>query len=356
MFIKIDDIKDEICFQNDSTDAVFSDIRKEPFDIYGLYEPEKSYRRLPEDVAKSTSEGVAILAKHTAGGRLRFTTDSPFIEIRYKSPGVGLMFHMALSGSSGFDLYLNNGVKDTFEGLLSNSSICQCKEDYYCWGRHIIGEGLHSVTVHFPLYNEVSEVYVGLKPGSCVGHGAKYRNISPVVYYGSSITQGGCCSKPGNSYENIISAKMNIDHINLGFSGNGKAEEAICRYIASLNMSVFVMDYDHNAPDPEYLEKTHYPFYRIVRDAKPDLPIIFVTRPVFNLNEPKVKERRDIIYKTYSRALSEGDRNVYFIDGKYMFPNRYRDACSVDGVHPNDLGFCFMAESIGSVIERILSL
>lgn len=354
MFILADKLKDKIDFAEATSDTVFIDIRKEPFDIYGLYDPKTAFVRTPRDVAEATNETVAQIYRQTAGGRIRFTTDSPFIELRYKVPILNNMFHMPISGSSCFDLYIHEKGVDKFAALLATPGVDVYANSLSNGIRKELGEGIHSVTIHFPLYNDVSEVYVGLKTDSHVDHGAKYRDVPPIVYYGSSITQGGCCSRPGNSYESIISANLNIDHINLGFSGSGRAEESICNYVASLNMSVFVMDYDYNAPTPEYLEKTHYPFYRIVRDKHPELPIIFVTRPVFRLEDPENRIRRDIIYKTYTRAIEEKDKNVYFIDGEFMFPDRYRDACSVDTVHPNDLGFHFMAEAIGMMIERIL--
>lgn len=354
MFVLVDELKDQVDFLEADSDTVFTDIRKEPFDIYGLYNPKEAFVRMPKDVAEATNETVAEIYRQTAGGRLRFTTDSPYIELRYKIPVLNNMYHMAVTGSSCFDMCIHEKGVDKYVGLMATYGVDNYANTLTNGIRRQLGEGIHSVTIHFPLYNEVSEVYVGLKSGSHVGHGASYRDIPPVVYYGSSITQGGCCSRPGNAYENMISAKLNIDHINLGFSGSGKAEKAVGDYIASLDMSVFVMDYDYNAPTPEYLDNTHYPFYRIIRDKNPELPIIFVSRPVFIVEDDENRIRRDIIYKTYTRAIEENDKNVYFIDGAFMFPERYRGFCSVDTVHPNDLGFHFMAESIGSLIERII--
>jgi hypothetical protein len=100
-------------------------------------------------------------------------------------------------------------------------------------------------------------LYIGLQEGAKVEGGLKYRSELPVYYYGSSITQGACSSRPGNAYQSIISRRQNLDFVNLGFSGSGRAEEIIANYMAEQKMLAFVCDYDHNAPNPEYLNDTH---------------------------------------------------------------------------------------------------
>ena len=74
-------------------DVRFREVREKPFDIYGLYDShsEGVFRRLPEDVAKATSSAVAGLAKNTAGGRVRFCTDSEYVAIHAIMPQMGAM-------------------------------------------------------------------------------------------------------------------------------------------------------------------------------------------------------------------------------------------------------------------------
>lgn len=174
------------------------------------------------------------------------------------------------------------------------------------------------------------------------------------MYYGSSITQGGCASRPGNSYPAIISRMLNCDYINFGFSGNAKGEDIIVEYMASLNMSVFVCDYDHNTPSTEHLLNTHERLYKKIREGNPELPIVFISKPDFDSNVPLNIQRRNIIYSTYINAINNGDKNVYFIDGESLFKSEGRDSCTVDGCHPNDLGFMRMAETIGYMIKKLI--
>ena len=139
--------------------------------------------------------------------------------------------------------------------------------------------------------------------------------------------------------------------LNFGFSGHGRGETNIAELLATIDASVFVLDYDHNAPDEEHLEKTHEPFFKILRNAHPEMPVVMVSRPDGS-ETPDGVARRKIIRRTYQNAREGGDANVYFVDGSTLFGKTNRDACTVDGCHPNDLGFLRMAEAIFPAVTR----
>ena len=336
-------------------DLHFYDVRQhDAFEIYGLYHAKKEpvFKRLPDDIAHATNPGVAGLYLQTAGGRIRFSTDSSYIALKVMIPSLHHMDHMALSGSSGFDLYIDSPAGSRFHRLFRTGT--GAKTDYEAVVRFPTRE-MRSFTLHFPTYNAVNSVYVGLQEDARLERGMPYRPLAPIVFYGSSITQGACSSRPGLCYSNILSRRLNIDHINLGFSGNGKAEPVIVDYMKNLKMSVFVSDYDHNAPNAEYLEKTHYAMYRAIRDANPTLPYIMLSKPDFDLEPiPIAAARRRVVQETYRRARAEGDKRVYYIDGEGIYRGPDRDSCSVDGAHPNDIGFMKMADAIECMLKRAL--
>ena len=218
--------------------------------------------------------------------------------------------------------------------------------------------------IHFPLYDNVDELWIGLEKNATLQEGGQYRNLDPVIYYGSSITQGGCASRPGNAYPAIISRQLNCDFRNLGFSGSSRGEQISAQYIAEQPMCVFVMDYDHNAPTPAHLAQTHEPFFLTVREKRPELPIVLVSRtdtPRTPQVEKNILQRWETVRRTYENALKRGDKLVYLVDGRTIFPCASAlgipaDSCTVDGLHPNDLGFACMAKVIGEKVKQALPL
>ena len=176
-----------------------------------------------------------------------------------------------------------------------------------------------------------------------------YTHNLPVVFYGSSITQGACASRPGRAYEAMISRKYDLNYIGLGFSGACRAEKAIVEYMATLEMSAFVSDYDHNAPTREHLAATHHYLYETIRQKHPKIPYFMITRPNFYYNEDCIG-RRDIIMQSYLDAIAAGDKNVYYIKGPDLI-EPVREYGLVDGGHPNDSGFVSMASVIGAKLK-----
>lgn len=346
----------------DKEDVVFLDAREDPFQIYGLYDykNQPQFIRMPKEVAEATSEAVASLNICTAGGRVRFSTDSAYVAIKTEMPYLCLMGHMALAGSAGFDLYVDGELGSTYYKTFFPPS-------HEGQGYEAVIEfpdrKMRQLTINFPLYSPVDDLYIGLQNSAAVGEGRRYRLEKPVLFYGSSITQGACASRPGICYQGYLSRHLDTDYINLGFSGSAAGEDAIADYMASLDISVFVCDYDHNAPNAEHLAKTHEKLFLKFRENHPEVPVIFVTAPTFVENDlTKTPDyfsydwsaRRDVIYRTYRNAKERGDQNVYFIDGRSLYDGPDRDSCSVDGLHPNDFGFFRMAQTIEPVLRTAL--
>jgi hypothetical protein len=327
----------------------FYDIEKDPFSVYGIFKEDGKYRRLPEKVAKSISERVYHLHTNTAGGRVRFRTNSRRIAIIARMDHLGKMPHFAFSGSCGLDLYAREKNEDIYCGtFMPNLDIANGYESIM----ELPDDKTKDITINFPLYSDIIDLYIGIDSHAALGKAESYRRSKPIVFYGSSITQGGCASRPGNSYQSILSRQLNCDYINLGFSGAAKGEDEIADYIKDLDMSVFIMDYDHNAPSLEHLEKTHGKMFQKIREKKKDLPILILSRPKFYLDDDE-KKRYAVIRRTYEIAFSAGDSNVYFLGGKSLMALA-KDDGTVDNCHPNDLGFYSMAAAIGKVLKKII--
>ncbi len=335
-------VKNEI----DRTGLHFYDVEEAPFRVYGVKLDNGYYRRLPEAVAAATSEGVLGLHANTAGGRVRFVTDSPRIAIHAAMDGMFQSPHFAFAGKAGFDVYQNGLYRKTFMPPVDMKDGFESVIDTRLSGKA-------EILIHFPLYANVKHLYIGIEEGSVLEAAAEYAVEKPVVYYGSSITQGGCASRPGNAYQNIQSRLLDFNHINLGFSGSAKAEDAMIDYIAGLEMSAFVYDYDHNAPTAEYLAQTHERMFKRIRAAHPDLPILLLSRPQPNMLNPDDIERLRIVTQSYENAIAAGDQNVYFIPGPALMESVKNEGL-VDGVHPNDAGFVSMARAMLPTLQKML--
>ena len=328
---------------------IFHNVEKEPFAVYGVFKKNGMYRRMPESVATSLNERIVALHTNTAGGRVRFQKDSTCIAIDIKMGEICRRPHFPLTGAAGLDMYVKENNDYNYAGTFVPPY--DMEEGYRS---EIVFEDkkMRDITINFPLYSDVKELYIGLEDDACIMESDNYTITKPIVYYGSSITQGGCASRPGNSYTSILSRRLDCDYICLGFSGNAKAEDEISQYIKQLDMSVFVYDYDHNAPSPEYLEETHEKMFKVIRGQHSALPIVIMSRPKYLLTKEE-KIRLEIIKRTYENAVASGDEHVYFIDGRQLM-DRVKAEGTVDNIHPNDLGFSSMAEALENVLIDIL--
>lgn len=344
-------------------DLDFYDVRKAEVDFYGLHEPrgEAPFRRMPLDVAETVSRSVYNLSQQTSGGRIRFKTNSKTIAIHVVQRDKTRYFaHMTFLGSSGFDLYrIENGQQVFVKAMLPPVN----REKAFDAVADVTGEGVYEYVLNFPLYDWVTELYLGLDKGAVLEKGTPYTaSEKPVVFYGSSITQGGCASRPGLNYPAVLSRWLDMDFICLGFSGSAKGEPEMAEYLASMDVSAYVLAYDGNAPDPAYLQATHEPLFKAIRAAHPETPIIITSNYYLGAkignedNGDVCEERRLIVKKTYDNAVAAGDKKVWYVDPKGVFNLYGGNDCTVDGCHSNDLGFYLMAKSAEPALREALGL
>ena len=332
----------------DTSDLEYFDIEEAPFRIFGIEKSNGKFRRMPEDIAKNVNEGVFFLHTNTAGGRVCFETDSPKVAINVKMPYIGKMPHFAFTGSIGFDLYECDEEPHYLASFVPEINI----ENHLHKIVHFESRKTRKIIINFPLYSDVEKMYIAVEKGSALKEFNPYSN-KPVVFYGSSITQGACAARPGNSYQAILSRKFGFDYINLGFSGNARAEDAMADYIASLDMSAFVYDYDHNSPSLEHFKSTHKRFLDIIRKKHPNLPIIMLSRPNQVNMSGHYSERIKIILDTLNNFKAKGDNNIYFVSGQDILNSYDKDIVLVDGCHPNDFGFYCMAKMLEPIFREI---
>ena len=348
-------------------DVVYYDASKPPFELFGVkYDSNIGYYRVPDNVATACSSEVLHLSNDSAGGRIKFSTNATKIGLKVYYKLFYDFGHMCRSGASGFTLIEETDGKNLFVGIAYPAFNAQSSVEKYVFNRdmgcqicvdttfYTKGDNVKQFCLYMPSYAGVRSVEIVLDKDAKLGAGRKYKDGKRVLYYGSSITQGGCASRPDNTYQAHISKWTNTDYVNLGFSGSARGEKAMAEYLATYDCNVFVCDFDHNARSAAELKERHYPFYKAYRALCPDTPILFVSHPNYDTMW-EADERIKIIRDTYKRAKEEGDKNVYFLNGKYLCGRNEKDRtdCFVDGTHPTDLGFYRMAKGVKKALSAI---
>ena len=322
-----------------------------PIKIFGLplFEKNGKLERLPDEVIEKIPS-LEFYGKRCPGARLCFRTDSEKFTVKAKFKTLGPDAGMSVFSCQSFDVLVGDRQCPEFLGLVTPYNL----QTFSFEATFTKKKKMEDVTIFLARNEKIEDIRIEIEDGALIEEPTPYK-YKPIVYYGSSITEGGCCSNVKNSYTSILSNRLDADFCCLGFSGSAKGEPAMADFINTLDMSIFVFDYDHNAPDAEHLRKTHEPFFKKIREVHPYLPIVIMTMPkeVYNAEND---ERAAVIKQTYLNALERGDGNVYFIDGEEFYGPEERYLCSIDSVHPNSLGFLRMANIIEPTLRKILEV
>jgi len=353
--IRVNNVEKIFIISNDDNIIYLSPAEKH-FQISGFWflKSNKSiFNRLDINNLALFPSGVVYRASHTSGGRIRFRTNSKKVKVKVELNKIDYHPHMPLTGTAGIDVYIGEGEKKV---LIDNFSPKHRFNKNYQGTISLNSNSVVQLTINLPLYSSIKKIEIGLENSSILRHPLPYSISKPIVFYGSSITQGASASRPGTSYPAIVTRNLDANLLNFGFSSSAKGELIMAKLIGSIDMSAFIMDYDHNAKSPIELRDTHYSFYKEIRKSQPDVPIIIISRisAGYSVTLEEATKRRKIIKDTYRKAISRNDNNVYFIDGSTLASHSDRDELLVDGVHPNELGMFLLANEIEQILHPIL--
>ena len=278
------------------------------------------------------------------------------LAVRVKLRGKAGMDHMPSTGQCGVDCYLGEPGAMRYR---STTRMDLSKDGYEHTLCNDPGSGLRQVTLNMPLYQGVEEIEVGVNSGAQVLPPADYAMPGRVVVYGTSITQGGCAARPGMAYTNILSRRLNVEFINLGFSGSGKGEPEVANVIAQIRDPIlYLLDYEANA-GLDGIKATLARLIEILRTSHPATPIVVISRvlpSVDRFQESARETRRQAV--EFQKGVVDarrkaGDRHISFVNGGHLMGEDFEE-CTVDGAHPTDLGFYRMAEALEPVVRRNL--
>jgi hypothetical protein len=336
------------------TDVTWHDATEFEIEGRGWTDTESTYDRLPKRAKGVVPGGVWGLGKHSAGICVRFQTNARSVSVRWDVINDTLaMPHMPATGVSGVDLY-RRSVNGGWE-FVQNGRPTGKMNNHMTANLPAAGATKNECLVYFPLYNGVSKVEIGTPPGSVLTKAAPRPEAKrmPVVYYGTSIAQGGCASRPGMAHVAILGRLLDRPMINLGFSGSGKMEPEVARFIAELDPALFVIDclWNIGGTTGSDLSAKVATLVDTIRQTHPDTPILFVGQSVIHVNQaPSALEK--LQEKAVQQLREKGVKHLHTCPGKNLLGSDGEG--TVDGVHPNDLGMRRHADALAPVLERLL--
>lgn len=314
------------------------DQRQHPFD------------RLPAKAKGKVTAAVWGLSQQSAGLHVRFRSNATSIKVKWHLRFNKTLNHMAPTGVQGLDLYIKEapGWRWAAVGrptqvaneatLLTN--LPATEKEYM---------------LYLPLYDGVDSVSVGVETGATL-RPAPAREKKPLFFYGTSILQGACASRPGMAYPSIIGRRLDRETVNLGFSGNGKMDLAIAALLAETEAALYVLDCLPNM-QPEDVHAKTMEFIKVLRAARPLTPILLVEN-IHYADEwikpelaAKIKAKNTHYRQAYEDLKKAGIKDLHYLDNKHLTPPDAEGA--VDGVHLTDYGFMHLADKIGQKIKKI---
>lgn len=296
---------------------------------------------------------VKYLSTHAAGLVIAFKTNGKEIHARWEVKPPGFSNNMTAIGKRGLDLYIRKNNQWIFAGA--------GRPDDSASSTHKIvanmADGDKECLLFLPLYDELINLEIGVPEGSTI-HALEVPWKGKVVIYGSSITQGASASRPGMAYPALLARRMGYEFVNLGFSGNGKMEESVSRMVADVeDVDLFILDCAAN-PSPQQIAERTESFVKQIRERHPKVPILMiesVVREGGNFDEvirKRVSDQNKNFRDAYTRLVKNGMKQLYIIHGDNLLGHDHEG--TVDGTHPNDLGFDRMLKVIEPEIKKIL--
>ena len=335
---------------------VFSDASS--FPVFGkASEATKTpYQRLPAALEGVSRPDVWYLGTQSAGLYIRFRSNSTAIHARWTSTYGSWLSNMNPTGVRGLDLYI------LVDGTWRPAGVgrpSQEKTSTDCLVKNMAPE-MREYMLYLPLYDGIDSLEIGVDEGAVLepAQVEKPRREHPVVMYGTSILQGCSASRPGMAHTNMISRALDREVINLGFSGNALLDLEIARLMASVpDPGVYVLDYAPNAYAPMIKEHGEE-FFRILRDAHPDVPVIFIEDVIFphtlfdSAIRKEVEDKNFEQQALFGQLKKQGEKQIYYIPSAKM--TEPDGESTADTIHLTDLGMQRYVDLVLPVIRKAL--
>lgn len=331
------------------------------FGSYALDEPGfNRFKYEDRKNIKTINPLVYSLSTNSSGINARFKTDSKKIKIKVDLNGLAFMNHMSALGQTGLDLYVFNDDLNEFVFFGATTYDGKTKSFEFDFGE-FSEKKIRRYILNLPLYMGVNNIELIFNKDDVVIPD-NYSNNNKIIFYGTSITQGGCVSRPGMLHTNIISRWLDTEIYNYGFSGAAFLEKEIAAIISKVSKpSMLFIDAQANAGIDNRMKNNLESFINEFRKTHKEVPIVIASRIRFAVdlyNEEKIKIRK--FYDQWLEEIVEkynkrGDNNISYLKGENIFKKHFTEM-TVDGIHPNDLGSMKISEYYYEYIKKILNI
>lgn len=316
---------------------------------------EKLFHRVDTNVFDDIPDAVKKRVVQSGGLAVAFKTNSPAIYAKWCTANTIASATMTAVAYRGLDLYIKRNGRWQYAGIARPRDGQECATTTIVRG---MDNAEKECLLYLPLYDETTRLEVGVDEGSTMEAGA-YPFQKRVLIYGSSIAQGASASRSGLAYPARLARETGIDFLNLGMGGSAKMEKPVVDMIASFDVDAFVLDCVPNSSPTIVSQRAAY-MVETIRKKHPNAPIIVMQsvireRGYFNLaSGERVKQQNENIKKEVDKLLQKGVTNLHFISADDFLGHDHEG--TVDGTHPNDLGFDRMIQVIKPKLTEILGV
>jgi len=337
-------------------DLDWHDAKKFTVEGLGYKDLKSPYDRLPLRAENVVRQVVWDLSRDSSGVLVRFTAATPTIHARWTLTSRPLASpNITAIAASGLDLYAKTDAgKWRWLGIGRPTKFPE-NTDALTTG---IPSTQREFMIYLPLRNGVTSFEIGVAKGASIGPApARPAGSKAIVFYGTSITHGISASRPGMDHVAMLGRIFNREVINLGFSGNGRMEPEVTKFVAELDPAVFVLDCLPNMSAKDVNERAEG-CVKILRAARPDTPILLVE----DRNYPDgflIASRREhneqnhaAMRAVYAKLQHDKVPHLHYLKADNLLGDD-GDA-TVDGSHPTDLGFTRQAAEFQKVLKKIL--
>ena len=316
-----------------------------------------SYHRFPDRMEATLPDAVWSHGLQTAGLSIQFRSMSPTIEVRYTTgSGIRQMQHWQFTGCGGLDLYATDkhGAMRWCPGRFTQGDTIRAvfdKLDY----KDANGRYGYQFELFLPMFVEVKSLEIGVPEGQKL----TFLPVSleaPIVFYGTSIAHGGCASRPGMAWINMVRREMQHPLVSLGFSGSGKLEASVFKALSEIRAKAFVIDCMPNMTGRDDIAALVIDGVKTLRKQS-RVPILLVEHAGYpgestsNWRRESYEQTNVQLRAAYDELQASGVSELYYLAHDQFFLAMDE---TVDGTHPNDLGMRHLADVYEKKLREVL--